>query len=221
MPVLLRSFGARNELELIDRREAPDSVDVYRLSCTSREERPQFLTSKCAPTTCAAGMSCSPRTSCCAIACARPASPRSRPRRNSSVTCCAVWTPVPSRLATATVEHAVAARPARRREARRALLARGSRGRRHPARGSVEQLGSCARLLAPAAERIAPAQYRPAAGVASRRADALAQLVPSAGSVDRLPRPAGQRQGQRHPGAQRASRSTCSRTCTRWSCAQA
>ena len=44
MPALLRSFGARNELELIDQREAPDSVDIYRLSCTSREERPQFLT---------------------------------------------------------------------------------------------------------------------------------------------------------------------------------
>jgi hypothetical protein len=44
VPALLRSFGARNDLQLIDRREAPDSVDIYRLSCTSREERPQFLT---------------------------------------------------------------------------------------------------------------------------------------------------------------------------------
>ena len=44
MPGLLRSFGARNELELVDCREAPDRVDVYRLSCTSRDERPQFLT---------------------------------------------------------------------------------------------------------------------------------------------------------------------------------
>lgn len=44
VPGLLRSFGARNDLELIDRREAPDSVDIYRLSCTSREEHPQFLT---------------------------------------------------------------------------------------------------------------------------------------------------------------------------------
>jgi serine acetyltransferase/thymidylate kinase len=44
MPVLLRSFGARHELELIDRRELPEGVEVYRLSCTSREQRPQFLT---------------------------------------------------------------------------------------------------------------------------------------------------------------------------------
>jgi len=44
VPALLRSFGARNELELIDRRHAHDSVDIYRLSCTSREERPEFLT---------------------------------------------------------------------------------------------------------------------------------------------------------------------------------
>ena len=44
MPALLRSFGVRNELELIDRRQQPDSIDSYRLSCTSREERPQFLT---------------------------------------------------------------------------------------------------------------------------------------------------------------------------------
>jgi serine acetyltransferase/thymidylate kinase len=44
VPALLRTFGARNELQLIDRREAPDSVDIYRLSCTSREERPHFLT---------------------------------------------------------------------------------------------------------------------------------------------------------------------------------
>ena len=44
VPALLRTFGTRNELELIERREAPDSVDIYRLSCTSREERPHFLT---------------------------------------------------------------------------------------------------------------------------------------------------------------------------------
>jgi serine acetyltransferase/thymidylate kinase len=43
-PALLRAFGARNELDLIDHRATPDSVDIYRLSCTSREERPQFLT---------------------------------------------------------------------------------------------------------------------------------------------------------------------------------
>lgn len=43
VPALLRSFGASNDLQLIDRREATDSVDTYRLSCTSREERPQFL----------------------------------------------------------------------------------------------------------------------------------------------------------------------------------
>jgi len=44
MPALLRSFGAHNDLDLIDRREAPEGVDIYRLSCTSREERPEFLT---------------------------------------------------------------------------------------------------------------------------------------------------------------------------------
>jgi serine acetyltransferase/thymidylate kinase len=44
MPALLRAFGARNELELIERRQAPDGVEIYRLSCTSHEERPQFLT---------------------------------------------------------------------------------------------------------------------------------------------------------------------------------
>src|ERR1044072_4755193 len=44
LPALLRSFGARIELELIDRRQRPDRVDSYRLSATSREERPQFLT---------------------------------------------------------------------------------------------------------------------------------------------------------------------------------
>jgi serine acetyltransferase/thymidylate kinase len=43
VPALLRTFGSRNELDLIDHRDAPDGVDVYRLSCTSREERPQFL----------------------------------------------------------------------------------------------------------------------------------------------------------------------------------
>jgi serine O-acetyltransferase len=44
VPSLLRSFGAANDLELIDRRDAPDGVDLYRLSCTSYEQRPQFLT---------------------------------------------------------------------------------------------------------------------------------------------------------------------------------
>jgi serine O-acetyltransferase len=44
MPVLLRSFGAPNDLELIDRREAPAGVHIYRLSCISREEHPEFLT---------------------------------------------------------------------------------------------------------------------------------------------------------------------------------
>lgn len=44
MPALLRSFGARNDLDLIDRRQLPESIESYRLSCTSREERPQFLT---------------------------------------------------------------------------------------------------------------------------------------------------------------------------------
>ena len=44
MPVLLRSFGAANDLELIERREAPDQVHIYRLSCISHEQHPQFLT---------------------------------------------------------------------------------------------------------------------------------------------------------------------------------
>jgi thymidylate kinase len=44
VPALLRSFGAAHGLELIDRRDAPDNVDIYRLSCTSREQHPQFLT---------------------------------------------------------------------------------------------------------------------------------------------------------------------------------
>lgn len=44
IPALLRSFGARNELEVIDHRLAPDGVHCYRLSCISHEEHPQFMT---------------------------------------------------------------------------------------------------------------------------------------------------------------------------------
>ena len=44
VPALLRTFGSRNELDLIDHRQAPDSVHIYRLSCISHEEHPQFLT---------------------------------------------------------------------------------------------------------------------------------------------------------------------------------
>ncbi|HKU15565.1 MAG TPA: hypothetical protein VJQ52_14305 [Steroidobacteraceae bacterium] len=44
MPSLLRAFGSHHDLELIEHRLAPDGVDVYRLGCISREERPQFLT---------------------------------------------------------------------------------------------------------------------------------------------------------------------------------
>lgn len=44
MPATLRSFGARNELQLIDHRRGPDRTEIYRLSCTNREQRPQFLT---------------------------------------------------------------------------------------------------------------------------------------------------------------------------------
>lgn len=44
MPAALRSFGARNKLELIDHRRGPDRTEIYRLSCTNREQRPQFLT---------------------------------------------------------------------------------------------------------------------------------------------------------------------------------
>jgi serine O-acetyltransferase len=44
VPNLLRSFGVRNELEVIDHRQAPEGVHVYRLSCISREEHPQFVT---------------------------------------------------------------------------------------------------------------------------------------------------------------------------------
>lgn len=44
MPAALRSFGARNKLELMDHRRGPDRTEIYRLSCTNREQRPQFLT---------------------------------------------------------------------------------------------------------------------------------------------------------------------------------
>jgi serine O-acetyltransferase len=44
MPGLLRSFAAREELEVIDHRQAPEGVHLYRLSCTSREEHPRFTT---------------------------------------------------------------------------------------------------------------------------------------------------------------------------------
>jgi serine O-acetyltransferase len=44
IPGLLRSFAAREELEVIDHRQAPEGVHLYRLSCTSREEHPRFTT---------------------------------------------------------------------------------------------------------------------------------------------------------------------------------
>jgi serine O-acetyltransferase len=44
MPFLLQSFAADNDLELVERREAPERVHIYRLGCTSREQRPEFLT---------------------------------------------------------------------------------------------------------------------------------------------------------------------------------
>jgi len=44
IPFELRAFGLRNGLEVIDHRHAPEGVQLFRLSCTSREEHPQFVT---------------------------------------------------------------------------------------------------------------------------------------------------------------------------------
>lgn len=44
VPSMLRSFGARRELEVIDHRQAPDGIHLYRLSCISHEEHPRFTT---------------------------------------------------------------------------------------------------------------------------------------------------------------------------------
>jgi serine O-acetyltransferase len=44
LPGVLRSFGAHNELQVIDHRQAPDGVHLYRLSCISHEEHPRFTT---------------------------------------------------------------------------------------------------------------------------------------------------------------------------------
>ncbi|HEY7642455.1 MAG TPA: hypothetical protein VH814_22165, partial [Steroidobacteraceae bacterium] len=44
IPGLLRSYAASHELDVIDHRQAPDGVRLYRLSCISREEHPQFMT---------------------------------------------------------------------------------------------------------------------------------------------------------------------------------
>jgi serine acetyltransferase/thymidylate kinase len=44
IPWLLRSFAAREELQVIDHRQAPEGVHLYRLSCISHEEHPQFTT---------------------------------------------------------------------------------------------------------------------------------------------------------------------------------
>jgi Serine acetyltransferase len=41
---VLRTFGSRNEMEVIDHRQAPEGVHLYRLACISREEHPQFVT---------------------------------------------------------------------------------------------------------------------------------------------------------------------------------
>jgi serine acetyltransferase/thymidylate kinase len=44
VPTVLRAFGARNEMEVIDHRQEPEGVHLYRLSCVSHEEHPQFVT---------------------------------------------------------------------------------------------------------------------------------------------------------------------------------
>jgi len=44
IPGELRTFGTRNEMEVIDHRQAPESVHLYRLACTSHEQHPQFVT---------------------------------------------------------------------------------------------------------------------------------------------------------------------------------
>jgi serine acetyltransferase/thymidylate kinase len=44
VPTVLRSFGARNELEVIDHRQMPDGIHLYRLSCINHEEHPRFTT---------------------------------------------------------------------------------------------------------------------------------------------------------------------------------
>jgi serine acetyltransferase/thymidylate kinase len=43
LPGVLRAFGARNELELIDHRIGVDGTERYRLACISREQRPEFI----------------------------------------------------------------------------------------------------------------------------------------------------------------------------------
>ena len=138
MPVLLRSFSAANELELIDRREAPAGVHIYRLSCTSREERPQFLTVAVR----ADYMRCGH-----VVFTASDAVERSRARDRLRGCRAGEGVRLPpvalyrrrwdQRQGRRAVERAVAARPAGRQEAGRALLASGPRGGCHPARGSV------------------------------------------------------------------------------------
>jgi len=44
MPWLLRAFASRNELEVIDHRQAHEGVHVYRLGSVSHEEHPRFAT---------------------------------------------------------------------------------------------------------------------------------------------------------------------------------
>jgi serine O-acetyltransferase len=44
MPSLLRAFASRNELEVIDHRQAPEGVHLYRLGSVSHEEHPRFAT---------------------------------------------------------------------------------------------------------------------------------------------------------------------------------
>jgi serine O-acetyltransferase len=44
IPQLLRAFAARNDLEVIDHRQAPDGVHLYRLGSVIREEHPRFMT---------------------------------------------------------------------------------------------------------------------------------------------------------------------------------
>jgi thymidylate kinase len=43
MAGVLRSFGAHNDLQLIDHRHAPEEVEIFGLSLTSHEQRPQFV----------------------------------------------------------------------------------------------------------------------------------------------------------------------------------
>jgi thymidylate kinase len=43
MPAVLRSFCARNDLQLVDHRRAPEDVEIFGLSTVRPDERPQFI----------------------------------------------------------------------------------------------------------------------------------------------------------------------------------